>query len=235
MGSCVSVHKGTPESAMKLGVSFGSKTDNLVIPESPIKDKQVNGDRPSIKTFEEYGSKDETFFDSQPWLDSDCEDDFLSVNGEFTPSRGSTPVHHNFGLGTPKINKTILQDRLPGSIPEPSSTGKKKLSELFRESLKEEADADNHHTSGNQNIPNGKIEVKTTILDVLPKSASGTPYVSGLNSVCSSERTANGEPLFEREKSIKSSQCCLPSLISCRSFSERKKKMSPAIAVNDKA
>lgn len=26
-------------------------------------------------------SKDEAFFDSQPWLDSDCDDDFLSVNG----------------------------------------------------------------------------------------------------------------------------------------------------------
>ena len=27
------------------------------------------------------GSKDETFFDSKPWLDSDGEDDFYSVNG----------------------------------------------------------------------------------------------------------------------------------------------------------
>lgn len=27
------------------------------------------------------GSKDEAFFDSQPWLESDCEDDFYSVNG----------------------------------------------------------------------------------------------------------------------------------------------------------
>lgn len=27
------------------------------------------------------GSKDEAFFDSQPWMESDCEDDFLSVNG----------------------------------------------------------------------------------------------------------------------------------------------------------
>lgn len=27
------------------------------------------------------GSKEETFFDSQAWLDSDCEDDFFSVNG----------------------------------------------------------------------------------------------------------------------------------------------------------
>lgn len=27
------------------------------------------------------GSKEETFFDSQGWLDSDSEDDFVSVNG----------------------------------------------------------------------------------------------------------------------------------------------------------
>lgn len=27
------------------------------------------------------GSKEETFFDSQAWLDSDCDDDFMSVNG----------------------------------------------------------------------------------------------------------------------------------------------------------
>ena len=27
------------------------------------------------------GSKDEAFFDSRAWLDSDCEDDFFSVNG----------------------------------------------------------------------------------------------------------------------------------------------------------
>lgn len=27
------------------------------------------------------GSKDDVFFDSRAWLDSDCEDDFFSVNG----------------------------------------------------------------------------------------------------------------------------------------------------------
>ena len=33
------------------------------------------------------GSKDEAFFDSQPWLESDCEDDFLSVNGGKKPTQ----------------------------------------------------------------------------------------------------------------------------------------------------
>ncbi|KAF2322662.1 hypothetical protein GH714_027650 [Hevea brasiliensis] len=146
---------------------------------------------------------------------------------ELTPSRGSTPVHHNFFMGTPKINKTTLEDRPPGSIPEPSPTGKKKrLSELFKESLREEPEADDLHNSGKQNTANGKIEVKPTILDVLPKSASGTPYISGPNNVCGSERTANGDAVIERDKSIKSAQCCLPSLISRCSAGERKKNES---------
>ncbi|EPS70931.1 hypothetical protein M569_03840, partial [Genlisea aurea] len=66
------------------------------------------------------GCKEEGFFDSQPWLDSDCEEDYFSVNGgDFTPSRGTTPVHHAFQ--TP-----------------PPSDSKKRLSELFQESLRGE-------------------------------------------------------------------------------------------------
>ncbi|GJN03182.1 hypothetical protein PR202_ga20592 [Eleusine coracana subsp. coracana] len=41
------------------------------------------------------GSKDESFFEARPWLDSDSEDDFYSVRGEFTPSRGNTPDHQS--------------------------------------------------------------------------------------------------------------------------------------------
>lgn len=149
---------------------------------------------------------------------------FASYYAEFTPSRGSTPVHHSFIMGTPKINKASLEDRLPGATPEPSPGKKKRLSELFEESLREEMEE-----KQNTDTANGKPR----IVDV---SASATPYLSGTSSICSSERTANGDALIEREKSTKSGQCCLPSLISCRSFSE-KKKMSPApaIAVNDEA
>ncbi|WCJ27483.1 hypothetical protein M5689_009223 [Euphorbia peplus] len=226
MGSCVSVHKDAP---LKVGLSFPSKSDHLQIPQSPIKPKLLISDPPPLNT---YGSKDETFFDSQPWLESDCEDDFFSVNGDFTPSRGNTPVHHKFSMGTPKLNKTTLETKPPSpeSILEPSPTGKKKrLSELFEETRTDEKDADN---LDNKNIGNEKSVAKPTILDVLPKSSSSTPYISGTNSVCGSERTANGEPLFERERSVKYKQCCLPSLMSCRSFTDRRKKMSPALTVN---
>jgi hypothetical protein len=158
---------------------------------------------------------------------------FMVCFADFTPSRGNTPVHHNLSVGTPRVNKTHFEDRSPGSIPVTSPTDKKKkLSELFRESSRHDQDVDDLNTSGNQNIANGNMQARPTVLDLPPKSAHGTPYRN--NSVCSSEWTANGDhPLTEKEKPIKSVQCCLPSLISCRTFSERKKKMDPAIAVDD--
>ncbi|CAN1273385.1 Uncharacterized protein At3g27210 [Linum perenne] len=214
MGSCVSsLHKG---SAMKMGLSFGSKPEKLVLPDSPVKDKHVVTSATApldlpINRFNSYGSKEESFFDSQPWLESDGEDDFHSVRGDFTPSRGSTPVHHSFSAGTPQHNKPVAEAIPSYSMPEVSPSGKKRLSDLFKDSMRE----------NNRNMS-----------DFLPKSGDSTPYVSGVNSVCSSERTPNREALVN-EKSFKSMQCCLPSIISRRSFSDRKKRMSPAaVAVN---
>ncbi|GMI68341.1 hypothetical protein HRI_000503400 [Hibiscus trionum] len=225
MGSCVSVHKSSQESAMKAGLSFGSKTGNPTIPPSPAKEKPDAAN----------GSRDETFFDSRAYLDSDCDDDFFSVNGDFTPSRGNTPVHHNsFSAGAPRIYKAP-EDGSPGSASETSPGKKKKLVELFRDNIKEDQDVNELNTSINQDTANGKLEVKPTIQDILPpKSANGTPCVSRANSRCSSERTVNGDNLMFKEKPLRSTQGCLPSLVSCGSFSERKKKMNPAIDVNYK-
>ncbi|XWS32649.1 hypothetical protein CRYUN_Cryun22dG0008200 [Craigia yunnanensis] len=213
MGSCVSVHKSSQESTMKIGLSFGSKTDNLIIPPSPVKEKPaVNGD------FTLKSQSPSTFKDL-----------------DFTPSRGNTPVHHSVSVGTPLANKAT-EEVSTGSVSESSPTGKKKkLVELFRESIREDQDVNELNTSSNQDFTNGKMEVKPTIQDILPpKSTDGTPYVSGANSLCSSGRTANGDNPMFKEKPFRSVQCCLPSLVSCSSFSERKKKMSPVIAVNDK-
>lgn len=154
---------------------------------------------------------------------------FIDSFADFTPSRGNTPVHHNFSTGTPLVNKAHLEDRIPSSTFEPSP--KKKLVELFRESIQQDQDIEDENISGNQNISKGKIKVKHTLLHLPPKSAHDTPY--GTNSVCSSERTPNGVLFTEKEKPIRPMQCCLPSLISCRSFSMRKKKMESAIAVID--
>ncbi|KAL7106668.1 hypothetical protein ACP275_06G008200 [Erythranthe tilingii] len=219
MGSCVSVHKH-PDSAFRLRFSIGSKNDKILIP-SPVKDNSdtVNvGDRTvpvavnshfSPARFPHSGSKDEAFFDSQPWLESDCEDDFVSVNGDFTPSRGSTPVHHSFSIGVLQVNKApVLVEETADSVTKSSSTPdkKKRLSELFKESLRVDNYADNENAAANKN------------------ETSGGPGVG-------SERTTPNGVFTTEERSLKSGQCCLPRLLSNRSFNERKKRMSPARSV----
>ncbi|XP_057482743.1 uncharacterized protein At3g27210-like [Actinidia eriantha] len=188
------------------------------------------------------GGKEDTFFDSQPWLESDCEDDFSSVNGDFyfdyvslvayvTPSSGSTPVNQSFSARALRVNLNLSDDKQPCSKPETSPTNKKKLSDLLCESLKGDQDVDDQNTTANQNRVNGKVEAKTTILGLPPKPADCTAFVSGANSVCSSEKTLNGDYRLDEEKPLKSVQCCLPIMLSNRSFSERKKKMSSAHSV----
>ncbi|KAL6652734.1 hypothetical protein ACP70R_011659 [Stipagrostis hirtigluma subsp. patula] len=71
------------------------------------------------------GSKDDSFFEARPWLDSDSEDDFYSVRGDFTPSRGSTPDHQRQTSFTGRISV----DRLKPSITEK----KQKLLDLLQE------------------------------------------------------------------------------------------------------
>lgn len=101
----------------------------------------------SQATFSDYGSKEETFFDSQAWLDSDCDDEFMSVNGEFTPSRGNTPVHHSSTLGTQRVGVLAASiDNIEpiGSTFQPSPTPtekRKRLLDLFKESLRGKSDS----------------------------------------------------------------------------------------------
>ncbi|KAI3722216.1 hypothetical protein L2E82_33246 [Cichorium intybus] len=152
MGTCASSH--LKPSAMKVHLPSKSnrKPDNhLVIPPSPTKEKPpIINDNVAVKpqwpplhptaTSRDFGSKEETFFDSQAWLESDCEDDFMSVNGEFTPSRGNTPVHHNFTAGAPPIKggaPSIVDNE---SCITPKK--KKRLSDLFEEGLRENDDVD---------------------------------------------------------------------------------------------
>jgi len=230
MGSCSSIQRkpNTDDNSMKLKVSFfGSKTEKLVIPSSPIKEQTKNGNfelSPSKSTtnFINYGSKEETFFDSKPWIDSDCEDDFYSVNGDFTPSRGNTPIHHAFA--TPSVNKTLTQNRTSSSPSESSPEKKKNLLDLFKDSVKENQDDDSKE----------KRQVKQTIQDVLPKSSHSSPSCSRANSASSGEGVTSDDRVSVGEKSHKSLLFCIPSLSSCRSSRERRRKTSPAIAVDGK-
>ncbi|CAI9752585.1 unnamed protein product [Fraxinus pennsylvanica] len=110
---------------------MGSKNDKFVVP-SPVKEKTaaVTG-----------GSEEETFFNSQPWLESDCDGDFFSVKGDFASSRGSTPV-----------NRDLVPEGTPNSILEESpSDEKRRLSELFQERIRVDHEEDEPNAAGNKN------------------------------------------------------------------------------------
>ncbi|GMH26077.1 hypothetical protein Nepgr_027920 [Nepenthes gracilis] len=83
MGSCISMQKNPDSAALRVtGPAsfdfeiFNMKTTDLVH---------------HLKA-EPAGSKEEVFFDSQPWLESDSED-YFSINGDNTPSFGASPAH----------------------------------------------------------------------------------------------------------------------------------------------
>lgn len=157
MGACVSIHhKASP---MKVQKSFDSTTKPdqkvLVIHPSPGIEKFpiMNGHvavKPQLPPSQspaptsDFGSKDQTFFDSQAWLDSDYEDEFMSVNGEFTPSRGNTPVHHSLTTGIKPAQadtepKTTSMDHNEPRDPSPTPSDKKmRLLDLFKESVRED-------------------------------------------------------------------------------------------------
>ncbi|GAB2278531.1 hypothetical protein Dimus_013209 [Dionaea muscipula] len=266
MGLCASVGRNS-SSAVELDMAFvPSNTNENLVPPTPTKKKPDSTLDPPVNSigfmsqvssmnhansYRSNGSKEDTFFDTQAWLDSDCDDDFLSVRGDFTPSRGSTPVHCSLS-GSPKYNKVLcfqsngaLSDSKPlplrtetmpshsiepqntsstadtpqGGISNPDSTlsspsdKKRKLMDLFRESRVE----------GDSEGQSAALERKTGI----PKSADGTPYISGvIDSVSTGGRTPNpnGDSVNQgKEKPQKSALSCFPRLIRSWSvFNEKK-------------
>ncbi|OVA09500.1 hypothetical protein BVC80_9101g16 [Macleaya cordata] len=236
MGSSVSVHKN-PDSVMKFQLPNGSKAKQLfsssstrkqlVNEERPVVDmnfKSQSSLPPRLSSFQNLGSKEETFFDSQAWLESDCDDDFLSVNGDFTPSRNSASNPQSNSTGTRQLHQSLFMCGTPESTAESSPTDKKKrLSDLLQESFV----GDDVSESDKQNTGNAKVEVRQANLDLPPKTTKRAPYVSGLYFLCSTERSPSRHSKPEKEKSAKSAQCCLPSLVTSRSFNERKKRLSP--------
>ncbi|XP_038974326.1 uncharacterized protein At3g27210 isoform X2 [Phoenix dactylifera] len=239
MGSCASVQKN-PDTAMGFRLGLGSKAKKVFIP-CPAKEKPLNGENP-VGGFDfkgkvvdsgldlrnpVFGSKEEIFFDSRAWLDSDCEDDFYSVNGEFTPSRGSTPNYQITTPATPRLNDTFFIEKFSDSKSEPSPTGRKKLAELLRESSQGEKDVKGQNASDREKVEiNGKPDGCKINSDQPPKSLDGTPYFSGANSVYSSEVTPTRDPKNRKKRTWKSAHCCLPSLVQSFSFDERRQKMS---------
>ncbi|KAK9191681.1 hypothetical protein WN943_020296 [Citrus x changshan-huyou] len=216
MGNCVSSHKSTD---MKLTVQIQSpikenktvKTDQHMAAGAGQSFLPQTSAMGQADSFRDLSNTEEAFLDSHPWLDSDCED-YFSVNGDLTPSRGSTPVHEKSFIGDPapqpQLDKIPHTDSVPDSISKPSPT----LFELFRESF-----GDNP-ANGNQNL-HGHNEAIPTIS---PPKSTRNPFTG------SSETTPYRVSLDRKENSIQSAQCCIPSFMRSRSFSERKKRLSSA-------
>ncbi|KAF8083651.1 hypothetical protein N665_0759s0002 [Sinapis alba] len=153
-----------------------------------------------------FGSKDETFFDTHQWLQSDSDDDFHSVNGDFTPSRGNTPKC-SFSDRPPRIQSLIFHEKKSsrGSSPAPRPR-RKKLGELFRDSIRERPE----ESSGGS-------------------SALSSPYLSVANSGEFNKASVKAE---KKKKSNGQHHRCLPSFSSCGgSFMERRKKISSETVV----
>ncbi|XP_031268005.1 uncharacterized protein At3g27210-like [Pistacia vera] len=229
MGNCVTVQKNSLNSEMKLAVQIQSPTkqkttkiDQNTVGHRFLPQTTEMGHEASFQDLS-LSSKEEMFFDSQAWLESDCED-YFSVNGDLTPSSGNSPIHHKSAIDTPHLDKIVYTDStpMPNSLPEPSPTDmKKQLIELFRESFSDGC------SDGDQNL-HGQQEAKPTVFDLPPKSTS--PYELVPNSVCNSERTPYREIYSRKGKSSQYSQCCIPSLMRSLSFTERKKGLSSASA-----
>ncbi|RWW42645.1 hypothetical protein BHE74_00051776 [Ensete ventricosum] len=211
MGSCSSVDRDT-DSTIRYRLGVNHKGRRFFIP-SPAKEKLFDGKKPVV----EVGSmspgsvnKEEIYFDSCAWLDSDCEDDFFSVKGDFTPSRGSTPIHQSSTPLTPRSVNSIYIDKSPETSSEPSPTGRKKLRELFRETL--QAEQEGSVPNAAEVEANKRINLHTTNTDPPPRPLNGTLYCFRAISFCSSTVTPTGDPKNRKERSCKSQHCCLPSL-----------------------
>ncbi|XP_062207906.1 uncharacterized protein At3g27210-like [Phragmites australis] len=160
------------------------------------------------------GSKDEMFFESRAWLDSDCEDDFYSVNGDFTPSRGSTP---NYQPRTQTVMTNVfLPDKLPSSkSSEPSPTGRRKLAELLQQAMQSDSEESTDISK------NEKQQLQSV-------TAAGKP-VSESSSACSTELTPITVAKSRKTKAWYTGRCCLPGFVHSLTLdeSEKRQKMSP--------
>ncbi|KAK3410324.1 hypothetical protein EUGRSUZ_J02319 [Eucalyptus grandis] len=229
MGSCLSAQRGSSlDSAVKRSLSSPSPmgTPTVASPRPAAGEVLVAAAWTPVGvpivsrrtlTFSDFGSKEDSFFDSQAWLESDCEDEFFSVKGDFTPSRGNTPVHDGFFVSTPQRITAFFRDETLGSIPGPTPAGgKKKLSELFQESFR-----------GGQSV-NG--DSKSSNNPTNP--ARGISGASGASSVHSSKRAAGGGSKIIEEKHVTPFPDCLLRLVSCGGSSKTRREMTPAIAIH---
>ncbi|KAJ6818990.1 uncharacterized protein M6B38_404720 [Iris pallida] len=226
---------------MRILSGIGSRAKRLFL-SSAAKDKAKNGENladelgfkntPVVADSgfgymgsDDFGSKEETFFDSRAWLDSDCEDDFYSVNGELTPSRGSTPNHQISAPAIPKWDNSLYLSQFPDSKSEPSPTDRKtRLFDLLQETFQGDHVTDEKTVESNRKLDKFGLKISQP-----PRSSDGTPYLSETNSEFSSKVTPGRYSNHRKDREGKTKGCCFPSLMPRRSFKDsRKQRLIPA-------
>uniref|UniRef100_A0A7N0UQ04 Uncharacterized protein n=1 Tax=Kalanchoe fedtschenkoi TaxID=63787 RepID=A0A7N0UQ04_KALFE len=164
-------------------------------------------------------SKEAVFFDSQPWLESD--DDFYSVNGDFTPSStpfsGNTPSHRSISATPPHPTDSTVADYKLAQSP---AKRRKSLSELFKESEDEEG-SNQELSSSEKETDEDTTEFSSTV--EAAKSVTFAPHVSHIP-----EPKLTNEVEVKKKRSRKSAQHCLPKLFSVCSPNSAKKNVVAA-------
>ncbi|RWW24791.1 hypothetical protein GW17_00010910 [Ensete ventricosum] len=151
-----------------------------------------------------FASKEEAFFDSQGWLDSDSEDDFVSVNGGITavqnPKISCCSYSIPFSFST---NKEFSADTFPDATSEPSSADAKgKLVDLLQQN------------QVRRPSPESELNGKPEFSEI-----DATSFLPGIPPHDETSHVATPS------KDMKSKKCCFSPLLLCRlSFKERRKQ-----------
>ncbi|CAD5178861.1 uncharacterized protein At3g27210-like isoform X1 [Musa acuminata AAA Group] len=207
---------------MSLHMTIGSKVEKLSSPGTLMmknKDKSLSVEDKvegldSEKKQVDFGSKEETFFDSQGWLDSDSEDDFVSVNGDSTPNY---QINNN---RTPQVNKVFSAAMFPDTTTSQISSAdpKRKLAQLLQENQVEVAGKQNAACGMNES--DGKPELYETDASLHLRIPHETSSVAD-------DGTPSKDSKQQKEKKMKAKKSCLPRLCSIRFKERRKQKTSP--------
>uniref|UniRef100_A0A0D9XYZ5 Uncharacterized protein n=1 Tax=Leersia perrieri TaxID=77586 RepID=A0A0D9XYZ5_9ORYZ len=80
-------------------------------------------------------SRDEVFYEACPWLESDCEDEFFSVNGDGTPARSLRSTNSSNRTTPPEPRKLPTLGAILKMKAEPSQSPSRttRLADLLRE------------------------------------------------------------------------------------------------------
>ncbi|KAJ8759077.1 hypothetical protein K2173_003315 [Erythroxylum novogranatense] len=174
--------------------------------------------------FRDLSDREIIYFDSQPCLESDCED-FASVNGDFTPTLGSTPVHPSSSIETPEPEESLYNVSKVNPIPPESSPTSdinkqvKQLFELFSETLSDELSP----TDAKSKLQESE-KAKPLNLYLPSKRSKSSPYKSLAISCWRTETTVDTRS--GEDKPSCCAGCCLPNFVRRLSFKHRKGRLT---------